>query len=169
MKINVFEIMRKKGEMLPFQLSESMENTEGYPDVVDFLKPVKVEGTLTNSGDFITLEGKGTVELQLPCDRCLKSVNVKVNFNLKEKFSSTGSSGKEEMETFSGESIDISEVVRRAILAGMPMKVLCQEDCKGLCPMCGKDLNEGDCGCDTSYINPKFESLLSLFQSDEEV
>lgn len=169
MKINVFEIMRKKGEMLPFQLSESMENTEGYPDVVDFLKPVKVEGTLTNSGDFITLEGKGTVELQLPCDRCLKSVNVKVNFNLKEKFSNAGSNGKEEMEIFSGESIDISDVVRRAILANMPMKVLCQEDCKGLCPMCGKDLNEGDCGCDTSYINPKFESLLSLFQSDEEV
>lgn len=169
MKINVFEIMRKKGEMLPFELSESMENTEGYPDVVDFLKPVKVEGTLTNSGDFIVLEGKGTAELQLPCDRCLKSVNVKVNFNLKEKFSNTGSNGKEEMETFSGESIDISEVVRRAILASMPMKVLCQEDCKGLCPICGKDLNEGDCGCDTSYINPKFESLLSLFQSDEEV
>lgn len=169
MKINVFEIMRKKGEMLPFELSERMENTEGYPDVVDFLKPVKVEGTLTNSGDFIVLEGKGTVEFQLPCDRCLKSVNVKVNFNLKEKFSNTGSNGKEEMETFSGESIDISEVVRRAILASMPMKVLCQEDCKGLCPMCGKDLNEGDCGCDTSYINPKFESLLSLFQSDEEV
>lgn len=169
MKINVFEIMKKKGELQLFELSESIENTEVYPDVVNFLKPVKVEGTLTNSGDFIILEGKGTVELQLACDRCLKSVNVKVNFNLKEKFSNTGSNGKEEIEFFSGESIELSETVRRAILASMPMKVLCKEDCKGLCSMCGKDLNEGDCGCDTSYINPKFESLLSLFQSDEEV
>lgn len=49
------------------------------------------------------------------------------------------------------------------------MKVVCREDCKGLCPVCGKDLNKGDCDCDTTYRDPRFESLRALFNDDEEV
>ena len=49
------------------------------------------------------------------------------------------------------------------------MKVLCREDCKGLCPVCGKDLNDGDCGCDRTERDPRFESLRALFNDDEEV
>ena len=49
------------------------------------------------------------------------------------------------------------------------MRVECREDCKGLCPICGKDLNDGDCGCDRTIRDPRFESLRALFNDDEEV
>ena len=63
----------------------------------------------------------------------------------------------------------MKDVVRRGILTGLPMKILCRDDCKGLCPICGRDLNEGGCECRTDYIDPRFESLRSLFKLDEEV
>lgn len=168
MQINVSQILGRKGAVLPFELSEAMQSTKGYPDVVDFLEPVKLEGTLTYMDNSIMLEGKGIAILQLPCDRCLMPVSVKVHFKLSEKFNSTGSK-EEETELFNGDCIELDQVVKRNLLASLPMKILCRQDCKGLCSICGKDLNEGDCNCDTTYINPKFESLRSLFKVDEEV
>ena len=95
-------------------------------------------------------------------------VRVSVDFKLNEKFSSNASYD-EEIETFSGDSIDLTSTVFRNILAAMPMKVVCSDDCKGLCPVCGQNLNVKDCGCDTTYIDPRFESLRSLLKFDEEV
>ena len=76
---------------------------------------------------------------------------------------------KEEAETFAGEEIDITSSIKRNLLLNLPMKVVCKEDCKGLCSICGSNLNHGDCGCDKTHIDPRFESLRSLFKLDEEV
>ena len=85
------------------------------------------------------------------------------------KNSAANASYDEEIETFSGDSIDLTSSVIRNILAVLPMKVVCRDDCKGLCPVCGQNLNIKDCGCDTTYIDPRFESLRSLLKFDEEV
>ncbi|MEI3507380.1 MAG: DUF177 domain-containing protein [Anaerotignum faecicola] len=87
---------------------------------------------------------------------------------LRERFPHTGREN-EETETFTGDQIDLADFVKRGIIGELPMKVLCREDCKGLCPVCGKDLNEGDCGCDRTIRDPRFESLRALFSDDEEV
>ena len=75
----------------------------------------------------------------------------------------------EETETFTGDQIDLADYVKRGIIGELPMRVECREDCKGLCPICGKDLNDGDCGCDRTIRDPRFESLRALFNDDEEV
>lgn len=166
MNVNISKILKVDGGNLGFEIEKNIADIESYPDVCEFLSPVKVEGTVTNfEGEFL-VEGNGNVTVLLNCSRCLQPVKLEIQFGIKENFSNTG---KEETETFLGDTIDLTSVVGRSILVNLPMKVVCDEDCKGLCPICGKDLNEGDCECDTTYIDPRFESLRSLFKLDEEV
>ena len=168
MIVDISQIIKVNDESLSFSCYEDVSASENYPDVCRFLSPVKVEGTITNLNGIFQVVAKGNVFAEMICGRCLKPVKVEIPVEIFENFSITGNE-KEETETFSGDSIDLTSVAARGILTGLPMKVICDNDCKGLCPICGKDLNEGDCSCDTSVIDPRFESLRSLFKLDEEV
>ena len=168
MLLGMAQLFGKNGIAMPVLLTEQINDTSDYPDVVEFLQPVKIEGTLKNENEIFVFEAKGNTEVNLRCDRCLAPVRKELCFEIKERFAHTGR-GSEETETFSGDQIDLTDFVKRGIISVLPMKVLCQEDCKGLCPICGKYLNEGECEFDTTDIDPRFESLRALFNVDEEV
>lgn len=159
-----------RGFSRAFAVSEKIENAADYPDVVGFLEPVKIEGILTNVDDTIVLDAKGNTAVELLCSRCLSPVTVLVNFTLNEKFSRAGVVN-EETETYLSDKLDIADVVKRSIIGELPMKVLCQEDCLGLCPVCGKKRGSdgNSCSCDTVVYDPRFEGLRTLFKIDEEV
>ena len=61
-------------------------------------------------------------------------------------------------------SLDIDQIAEMALLLWLPAKQLCREDCKGLCPICGADRNEVDCGCDTRRVDPRLEGLKKLLE-----
>lgn len=168
MKLEMAHLYGKNGASMPVHLSEQVEDSAAYPHIVGFMEPVRIEGILRNENECFILEAKGETKVSLLCDRCLTPVATEIHFNIEERFSHTGRDD-EETETFSGDQIDLADYVKRGILEALPMKVVCREDCKGLCPVCGKDLNTGDCGCDTTEIDPRFESLRALFNVDEEV
>lgn len=168
MMIKMLQLMGRDGSSMPVSLFAEMKEPWDYPDVVEILQPVKIEGTLKNEDEIFVLEAKGGAEVMLKCSRCLTPVRKELCFEIKERFAHTGR-GDEETETFSKDQIDLTDFVKRGILGALPMKIICREDCRGLCPVCGKDLNEGDCGCDTTYFDPRFESLRTLFNIDEEV
>lgn len=168
MVIKMAQLYGKNGVSMPVSLVEQLEDLTAYPNVVGFMEPVRIEGILKNESEIFVLEAKGETKVSLACDRCLAPVAIEISFNIEERFSHTGRDD-EETETFSGDQIDLADYVQRGILGALPMKVLCREDCQGLCPVCGKDLNEGDCGCDTTELDPRFESLRALFNVDEEV
>ena len=65
-------------------------------------------------------------------------------------------------ETYGGREIDLMGAVREQILLSIPPPPLCKDDCKGLCPRCGKDLNEGDCGCDRTVLDPRWAALKGI-------
>jgi uncharacterized protein len=67
-----------------------------------------------------------------------------------------------EEEPFDGRSVDLGGILREQILLALPMDLLCREDCKGLCPVCGKDLNQEACGCETSGADPRWAALRGL-------
>ncbi len=161
-------LFNRNGASMPVELIEQIKELADYPDVVEFVEPVRIEGTLKNEDDVFVLEAKGNTTVTLACDRCLAPVRKELCFEIKERFAHTGREN-EETETFTGDQIDLADFVKRGIVGELPMKLLCREDCKGLCPVCGKDLNEGDCGCDTTERDPRFESLRALFNDDEEV
>ena len=168
----ISQIVGKTGESMEFSLSEQIENTAGYPDVVCFSEPVKIEGVLKNTGKEMLLNAMCCTEAEVLCSRCLASVKMPISFQIEETFYPAGyteQKREKEAETFSDDQIDMSLIIERGILAGLPMKVVCTEQCKGLCSKCGKNLNEGPCNCDHTEFDPRLESLRSLFDIDEEV
>lgn len=168
MIIEMGYLFHRKGATLPVELVETIDNVKDYPDVVEFVEPVRIEGTLKNEDDVFVLDAKGETAVLMECNCCLTPVRKELCFEIKERFAHTGRDD-EEAETFTGDQIDLADYVKRDIIGELPMKVLCREDCKGLCPVCGKDLNDGDCGCDRTIRDPRFESLRALFNDDEEV
>ena len=161
-------LFNRKGSTLPVELVETIDDVKDYPDVVEFVEPVRIEGTLKNEDDVFDLDAKGVTTALLQCSSCLAPVRKELCFEIKERFAHTGRDD-EETETFTGDQIDLADFVKRGIIGELPMRVECREDCKGLCPICGKDLNAGDCGCDRTIRDPRFESLRALFNDDEEV
>ena len=74
---------------------------------------------------------------------------------------------EDEMPYVSGYSLDVDLFVSDELYVNMPMQVLCKEDCKGLCPKCGKDLNKGDCGCDKTVLDPRMAKILDIFNAEK--
>ena len=168
--LTISQIIGKTGESMEVSFSENVENTMGYPDVVCFLEPVVIKGVLTNTKKGILFEADGNTEAVYLCSRCLERVKVPIQFNINEMFYPSGSvENEKEAETFCDDEMDLTDVIQRSILENLPMKVVCKEECKGLCPKCGKNLNEGDCDCNDTEFDPRLESLRTLFNVDEEV
>jgi uncharacterized protein len=63
---------------------------------------------------------------------------------------------------FDGEALDVDEIVKEQILLAVPTRMLCREDCKGICPQCGVDKNTGECNCETKEIDPRWAALKNL-------
>lgn len=167
--IDVSQLISRNDAEMPIELSINVENLDRYPDVVDFLKPVDIKGTLYNDNNKIVLKGSGKAFVTMLCNRCLEPVKLEIPFDLNEEFSNTGSEEEKENKISDGCKINFLPIIEKNLNFSIPMKVLCSDNCKGLCTKCGKNLNDGECGCDTSYINPKFDNLRSLFKVDEEV
>lgn len=126
---------------------------------------VKVDGVVYRKDIDYIVEGKVKTVLNLNCDLCLSAFETKLDFDLSEVYSETPDEDQEIWE-LSDKTIDLKPAVIANIMLNLPMQVLCSDDCKGLCPKCGHNLNDGDCGCDRGYVNPQFEKLLNLFNDD---
>lgn len=120
----------------------------------------------------VLIEGGIRLVLEIPCDRCLKTVEVPLDVKFKQEIvSPDGKSQEEEHEQdfMLGFELDIEAFVNSEILINMPVKVLCKPDCKGICKQCGHDLNEGDCGCDTFVPDPRMAAIKDIFNANKEV
>lgn len=154
--------------------SDSMEINIKDAEVVvprsggDVRALVSLTGSITNSGkESYVLEGKVSAVLSLNCDLCLKPFKSEINFTVNETFCNELNPEKEFWDFSDDKTINLKPTVAADILLNMPMRAVCSDNCKGLCPRCGKDLNMGDCGCDREYRNPQFEKLMTLFNDKE--
>lgn len=129
---------------------------------------IKGKGTITNSYGKYTFEGNIIANVVFNCNSCLKEFSQKIVFDMVEVFSKD-MTDDDEIWVFSSKDniIHLEEPIKANLLLNLPMKALCSENCKGLCHVCGHNLNEGDCGCDRDYIDPRFEKFLHLFKNKE--
>ena len=95
------------------------------------------------------------------CARCLKELELPLSFDFTETLTQNSEEidDKDSVIVFSGTTVDLSEIVSSNILLNLSYKYLCSEDCRGLCPKCGADLNDGPCGCEDDEIDPRWEKL----------
>jgi DUF177 domain-containing protein len=131
-----------------------------------------IHGRVRRKGEEVELVGHLSATVETTCARCLKPVQVPIAAELSERFVVAVSWRSEEqhelqeedlnLAVFNGESIELDDFVREEILLAMPAQVLCREDCKGLCPICGIDRNVSSCECETRQIDSRWGALKDL-------
>lgn len=165
-----------------------LENLEGgkgdfahvyQPDELDpvderirLTEPATVKGKVRLSGNEVFVNGHIDTRAQVECDRCLQQIELPVSADFALEYitgSDYESSNLAELtedamavSVFDGETIDVDEIVKEQIVLAVPTRVLCREDCKGICPECGIDKNTGECQCVTDDIDPRWAALKNL-------
>ena len=150
----------KKSVSQQYELDLSKINFTGiYP----FQRPIQVTTQIENQAGVIRLTADVVFDFFHPCDRCTKQV-VKLCHYLFQHTLVTflNDDLSDEYVLVENYQIDLDKLLREDILLRIPSKVLCDPSCKGLCPKCGKDLNEGECNCDFHSVDPRLEALRNL-------
>jgi len=158
------------------RFNEEFEPFEFRGDHVEFAEKVSVEGRLRKLKSGYHLKSKVLTTLVLTCSRCLDRFAFNVNVPLKVIYTNRllRNEPKEKcmdkrdvaLSYYSGDEIQIDDDVMGAIVLSIPMKPLCREDCKGLCPVCGANLNYEKCTCKTEQVDPRLEKLKLLLQKE---
>ena len=127
-------------------------------------EPVLVVGTVRNTADVLMMQGTITARLDGVCDRCAteftRDLEIPVDVVLVEELSNEDSED-EWVFPLEADAADLEEIVRTVFVLNMDSKLLCEPDCKGLCCRCGKNLNDGPCGCQKE-LDPRFAALRQL-------
>ena len=167
MQIDIKSIKCSRENSLEISFLESFEIFNTKLGELEFKDPVALEGKIFNKGDNFLLEATIKTTVYLKCSRCHKSVAYVIDLQVEEIFIADYTGEDEEIWTFTGNIIELDQLVMSNIVLDIPMKVLCSDECKGLCPKCGHDLSESDCGCDMTEIDPRFDKLWSMFKDEE--
>ena len=161
LKVSVAHIGRESGEEIPFSFEVPAGEIElsDVPDGEDrgvFEGKLRIEGKVVSTGKGFRAEGTVKCRKRFICDRCLEISHENQEHFFSEEFPGDG------WEDFDGETIELSGLVRDTILLGQPMGSLCSPDCKGLCPVCGKNLNLEECECVPAPEDTRFAALKAL-------
>ena len=121
----------------------------------------------------VLITGTVDIEVMIPCARCLEEVPTRIHFDIDKEFRLENSAiNDEEMEDIDyliGFDLDVDKLIYGEILVNWPMKVLCKEDCKGICKVCGMNLNKGDCNCQRTELDPRMAAIQDVFNKFKEV
>lgn len=164
MLIDVRPILHTPGGVLDFRFELDLSDMEfggRYP----ISRPVIVEGSVRNRAELLGLELTAETTLDAVCDRCgrefLQEKRVSYSCVLAEELQNEDS---DEIVLLEDGQADVGELAREAFILEMDTKTLCSEDCKGLCPRCGADLNKGPCSC-KKEVDPRLAALAKLLEN----
>ena len=180
MKLDLSEIAAHLGKRIDYKLNE-----QPIVDAESALKcvaPITGQIAFSNTGQTIDVRGKFQTVVELECGRCLKSYVMPVESDIEESLPLEGQpwaplaaeSEQEELPEdeveplFVDNMLDLGEYLRQSILIDVPIKPLCDEVCKGLCPRCGINLNDQTCECEEEPEESPFGALKSLLEKEEE-
>ena len=167
MRLDLRSIIHVPGVSLPFQFELDLSGLDFYGEK-PFAHPVRVSGAVRNMADALLLEGTAETTLELACDRCLKpfsqELTLPVSTLLAEELEDEEN---DEIVLLENGEADLDEIFTTALVLSMDAKHVCSEDCKGLCPTCGANLNDGPCGC-RKEIDPRLAALAQLLDKENE-
>lgn len=179
MKLDLREIAAHLGKRIRYEIDE--KTVEDLGEGLRVLEPVKGDVTFANTGRSIVVRGNFKTSVELECGRCLECYKIDLDIPIEEELPISGRppwvEEEEEEESISEEEkeplfvdniFDLEELLRQSILVSVPIKPLCSEACKGLCPQCGVNLNERPCECPTDAETTPFAALSSLLKEDED-
>ena len=174
MLVNLTDVFTSEGKVV--EKAIPLEMTEFHSKAGDFQITDKslVQLTMSNLGVGKALvEGTASVTLLMACDRCLEDVSVAMNLEFTRELSSAdiqdSTIDDENQDVIEAGQLNIETLINNEILINLPDKVLCKDDCKGICKQCGQNLNKGECGCDDFVPDPRMAAIKDIFNAKREV
>jgi uncharacterized protein len=167
MQFSVKTILNAPGKSLPFRFSMDLSAVE-FNGRCPVREPVEVEGVVHNAAGMLELSLAARSTLDCVCDRCGKKFRrgKEVSFSCLLACEKQSEESDEIVLLEDGEYVDAEDLARTAFILGMDTKTLCSEDCKGLCPQCGADLNLGPCSC-KKEVDPRLAVLAKLLKNSD--
>ena len=151
-----------EADRLPIDTELDFSQVE-YQGECPFPVPVRVTGAVTARAGVVQLSARAVFEFHGHCDRCLTPFVHAYDIPLEHTLVTTlENEDNDDYILLEQYRLDLDDLVMADILLELPYKSLCREDCRGLCPLCGKDLNEGLCGCNRQSVDPRLEVLRQL-------
>jgi len=168
MLLDLKEIIQRPGGALPFAFELDLSDLEFY-GIRPIAEPVRVSGEVRNHAGLLVMTGQAETTLHVNCDRCgkpfLRPMALPFEHMLADHLEDAESEN-DEIILLNGTVLDAGDAVTDDMVYGMDSGNLCREDCKGRCFRCGKDLNEGPCGCKPE-LDPRMAVLAKLLEQHE--
>ena len=134
-----------------------------------FRQPVRLEGEVSDDAGAITLSATIHAHVTTRCARCGKPVEydkeTDVEFLLVKELEGEEDDLRDDVYLVESDVVELDDILIPELILDMEMAVVCDEDCKGLCPKCGKNLNQGDCGCVVKEVDPRLAVLQKFLDS----
>jgi uncharacterized protein len=153
LKVNVADIQKEISAAKEFEGRLDFRDISWQGELLELQGPLQIKGRIVNSGEVLVLNAdvRGTVNLQ--CGSCMESYEQNLDFSFEARLRRP--SGQEDPDDFlyEGNEVDLSEIVLEFLLLELPIQRRCREDCRGLCPECGTNLNHESCQCSNTEEN----------------
>ncbi|MBD5169484.1 MAG: DUF177 domain-containing protein [Oscillibacter sp.] len=166
MLLNVQRIINAPGERIDFQFELDLSDVD-FGGLYPAQDPVVVTGDVRNTAGMLLMSFTAGTTLKSVCDRCLKSFDdprsVRCDYVLAEEVENEDN---DDIIVLEDGCVDVGDLARTAFILEMDTKTLCSEDCKGICPGCGVDLNQGSCTC-KKQVDPRLAVLAQLLEKDK--
>ena len=147
------------------------------PEQIDSVSfdDAQVVGVLTDNSGYMRLKLKATLSYHGECARCLAPVDGVFSLDFERTVTTEGTIDEDKLEeladeyvTLSGSELDVDEPICEELVLSFPTRLLCADDCLGLCPKCGKPKRDGNCGCPEKDIDPRLAVLKHFFDTDQD-
>lgn len=170
MKVDLSSVIKVTGAEVKLSSTVGFGDAEFLGETYRFIEPLKVEGRVYNNGQSLTLEANVSGRMVTECARCLDEVEADVEFSVHELLSQReeGADEDEDIILFDGYEIELDDIIADHFLMNISGRYLCSDNCKGLCPVCGQNLNHGECDCDNEYIDPRWQALADIMNQTKE-
>ncbi|MBO5909423.1 MAG: DUF177 domain-containing protein [Clostridia bacterium] len=166
MVLDLRSLFVNDNENLPLDCRFDLSDVEFYGEK-PLKAPVEVKGKAFSRSGIVTLSVVCDCEYSAPCDRCgvetVKHYKVPIERVLVAKLEN---GENDEIILLQDFKLDLYELIFTEVVLAMPSKHLCSKDCKGLCQSCGKNLNDGPCGCATKSVDPRLAALSKLLENE---
>ena len=175
MLINLSEVFTLEGKERSWEVPCEMEYFEGVDGKYPIVSSELITVTVKNLGNRkLAVTGGTEVTLAIPCARCLEPVEYTCELEFDEELDMKVTEEErvknlDEQSYLTGYNLDADQMVSNVLTLNLPMKVLCKEDCKGICNRCGANLNVETCDCDTRSLDPRMAVIQDIFKQFKEV
>lgn len=174
-RIKISRILGDISAEMPIRRTYDLKTLKRGSEILTLVEPVVAELRLQNAGEELLLTGTLTTMVDRECRRCLKKVSMRETIQVEETVerSARPLAGAEaalsvnpdalpEVYYLDEDQLDVGPIIQQTLILGLAEDVLCQESCRGLCPVCGIDRNTGECSCESEKTDPRWSALQGL-------